>query len=138
MRPNGIIVIPFINEKEVVLLKEYRPAVRSWVYNFPVGGIDKKESPAEAAKRELFEETGFAAENVKEIGTFCADPGYITSIIHVFLAKGLVRGRKKPDGREITKVVTTRVEKLGSRLAGGGKNDGRSLAALALLQNYKL
>ncbi len=134
VRPDGIIVIPLISEKEVILLKEYRPAVRSWVYNFPVGGIDGNESPVGAAKRELFEETGFISGKMKKIGAFCVDPGYVTATVHVFLAEDLVKGRKKFDGREITKVAITRVEKLEARLAGARKNDGRSLAALAIFR----
>ena len=46
------------NHRHILLNKEYQMAVGDWVYNFPSGLIDKGETPTEAAKRELLEETG--------------------------------------------------------------------------------
>ncbi|WP_081832595.1 NUDIX hydrolase [Oribacterium sp. P6A1] len=46
------------NHNRILLNKEYQMAVGDWVYNFPSGLIDEGETPTEAAKRELMEETG--------------------------------------------------------------------------------
>ena len=56
---DGVVLIVMSRDKSRVLLnKEFRPAVAKPVYNFPAGLIDPGETPAEAARRELWEETG--------------------------------------------------------------------------------
>lgn len=57
--PQGVGLVPFsLDDQKVLLQKEFRLATNNWVYNFPAGLIDEGESIEEAAKRELFEETG--------------------------------------------------------------------------------
>ena len=57
--PQGVGMVSFSKDGSKVLLqKEFRMATNNWVYNFPAGLIDKGETPEEAAKRELKEETG--------------------------------------------------------------------------------
>lgn len=57
--PQGVGLVPFsLDDQKVLLQKEFRLATNNWVYNFPAGLIDEGESVEDAAKRELFEETG--------------------------------------------------------------------------------
>lgn len=57
--PQGVGLVPFsLDDQKVLLQKEFRLATNNCVYNFPAGLIDEGESVEEAAKRELFEETG--------------------------------------------------------------------------------
>lgn len=63
-------VVLIIHDKEnerILLNKEFRLAVGDWVYNFPAGLIEKGESPIDAAKRELREETGLTLDLVKDV-----------------------------------------------------------------------
>ena len=58
-QPQGVGMVSFSKDGSKVLLqKEFRMATNNWVYNFPAGLIDKGETPEQAAKRELKEETG--------------------------------------------------------------------------------
>lgn len=134
VRSDGVMVVPLLGKGRVILLKEYRPAVRSWLHTFPGGGIGKKESQAAAARKELAEETGYIAKEIKKIGSFYVDPGFITTKVHVFIARGLYKGKKHLDDRELTKVVIASTKNLESRLMGSRTHDSRSLAALAVLR----
>lgn len=55
---DGVLILPVTKDDEVVLIKQYRPAIGDFIYELPAGLIDKGENIEEAAKRELYEETG--------------------------------------------------------------------------------
>ena len=58
-KPVGVGILSFnLDKTKVLVQKEFRLACNKWIYNFPAGLIDKGETPEEAAKRELKEETG--------------------------------------------------------------------------------
>lgn len=60
---DGVMIIPVTEEGEVVILRQYRPAIGDYLYELPAGMIDEGESIEEAAIRELFEETGLRCKS---------------------------------------------------------------------------
>ena len=71
--PQGVGMVSFSKDGSKVLLqKEFRMATNNWVYNFPAGLIDKGETPEEAAKRELKEETGVDLIKIEK----CLSPSF--------------------------------------------------------------
>jgi len=65
---DAVVIIAFNEDESKILLnKEFRLALNSWIYNFPAGLIEKDEDIIDAAKRELFEETGLELYDVKKI-----------------------------------------------------------------------
>ncbi len=64
-KPDAVVLIMTDESGERILIdKEFRMATGEWIYNFPAGLIDPGETPGEAAKRELFEETGLTLYEV--------------------------------------------------------------------------
>lgn len=67
-KPDSIVMILTDESNEHILVsREYRMAMAQWIYNFPAGLIDPGESPEEAAKRELWEETGLQLVKIDDI-----------------------------------------------------------------------
>ncbi len=62
-----VIIVTDESGEKILINKEYRMAVGDWVYNFPAGLIDPGENPEEAAKRELWEETGLELYQIEDV-----------------------------------------------------------------------
>ena len=62
-----VMIFAVTREQEVVLIRQYRHGVQQAILELPGGSVDEGESPAEAAKRELMEETGYAADTLIEL-----------------------------------------------------------------------
>ena len=62
-----ILIITSVDGNKILLNKEFRMAVGDFAYNFPAGLIDPGESLEEAARRELWEETGLKLEKIEEV-----------------------------------------------------------------------
>lgn len=85
--PGAVAVVAINEDREILLINQYRHPVRSYLWEIPAGLLDQPgESRLEAAKRELLEETGFVAEKWQELITFHTTPGGNDETITVFLA----------------------------------------------------
>ena len=85
-RADYVLIIAVDAGNRIVVEKQYRRGVDDFVYEVPAGTIDKGETPVEAAKRELKEETGYSGEGntVKEIYT---QPGFSSMKAYVVILK---------------------------------------------------
>jgi ADP-ribose pyrophosphatase len=88
----GAVAVVALNEKnEVLLIKQYRHPVRSFLWELPAGLLDQPgEALVAAAQRELLEETGYVAEQWSELIEFHTTPGGNSETISIFLARNLV------------------------------------------------
>ena len=89
--PEWVHIVPVQHDGRMVLVSQYRYPGRATCVEFPGGVVDAGESPAEAAPRELLEETGFHAREWQAVASFFANPARQTNRVHVFLARGLTR-----------------------------------------------
>ena len=109
-----VIIFALTKNKEVVLEKNYRVPLETRVIELPAGLTDKAgESEAEAAKRELFEETGYKAEKVIEIFSSVGSPGLSNSeYVYFFAPNAEFTGKQKADDEEEIEVFTVPLKKL--------------------------
>ena len=83
---------------------DYRIEVGAPVLEIPAGKIDHHDEHLSTAVRELSEETGFSADEYIDLGCCYTSPGYTDEIIHVYLARGLHRGKSHLDEGEFLNV----------------------------------
>lgn len=80
-------VVALTRDKQVVMEKQYRHGIQKTILEIPGGVIDASdESPLDAARRELLEETGYSGDTFIQIGKVCPNPANQTNTIHSFLA----------------------------------------------------
>jgi ADP-ribose pyrophosphatase len=81
-------IIPIVNKKEILLIKQFRHAINKSLIEIPAGKIENNELPHDAAKRELAEETGYAGRLTPLTRCFLA-PSYDTELMHFFIAENM-------------------------------------------------
>ncbi len=116
---NGVVVIvPFTDDNAVILIRQYRPPVDGYVIELPAGLIDIGETPEASARRELTEETGYAARSMDFLISGPASSGSSSEILDVFAASGLTFvGIGKRDEAENMEPITIPLEMLDEEVA---------------------
>jgi ADP-ribose pyrophosphatase len=127
----GVCVLPITNDGEVICLKQYRHAMKSWEWELPAGMIDREDlPPIETAKRELEEETGFKAEHWLELGSFYPSPGSTSEEIFLFAAAGLTPTEQNLENSEQIELHNLSMEELKTLVQKGEFKHGAGLAAI--------
>jgi len=85
-RPDAVCVFCLTKKGKVVAIRHYRAGIDRIITDLPTGRIDKGETPLQAAKRELKEETGFKARKFIKLGSYASNPSATTTTFHAFLA----------------------------------------------------
>ena len=105
IRHSGSVVVLAVDDSvkppRILLERQYRHAANDYLWELPAGRIDPGEQELQAAKRELLEETGYAATKRRRILKFYASPGFVAETMAVFMATGLKPGIAQPEEDEI-------------------------------------
>jgi ADP-ribose pyrophosphatase len=134
--PGAVMVIPLLDDGQVVLERQFRyPLGRSFI-EFPAGKIDPGEGLLACAQRELREETGYAATEWSYLGGFHNAIGYSDEKIEVFLARGLHRVEGNTDDGEVIEVFTAPWRELLDRVHDGRVTDVKTIVGAYWLQRF--
>ncbi|PIR03425.1 MAG: hypothetical protein COV60_00415 [Candidatus Magasanikbacteria bacterium CG11_big_fil_rev_8_21_14_0_20_43_7] len=126
-------IIPFFPDGRLVLTLQHRYLQDKQSIEFPAGGIDEGETPAESASRELREETGCEAEELTKVATFEPSNGMDKNEAHVFIARIVdVPGEQTTEQTEDIEVLYRRPDELEDMIARGDIWDGPTIAAWML------
>jgi ADP-ribose pyrophosphatase len=129
--PGAVLIVPILGEK-VILIKQYRPVIDSYIWELPAGTLKKGEPPLKCAKREMAEEIGYEAANWKKIGRIYTTPGFSTERIYLYTARRL---KKAPHKKEDDEIITQRAFKkreIKRLLDSGNITDAKTICALEL------
>jgi ADP-ribose pyrophosphatase len=66
-KADAVLIVPIFDNSDLVLIKQYRPAIDDYIYEFPAGLVDVGESTNAAVKRELYEEVGLSCYCIEQI-----------------------------------------------------------------------
>ena len=91
--PGAALTVPFVSKNKIILLRQFRPVIETYLYELPAGTLKKGERPLDCARREIKEETGYSASRFTYLGAIFPVPGYSTEQIHLYRAEGLKRCR---------------------------------------------
>ena len=130
--PGAVTVIPVTEDGRLVMIRNWRVAVAGWLDEFCASKLERGEDPAAAAARELEEETGHAAADVRAVGTFFTSPGFADERMHVFEARGLRPVPRRLEVGEQIEVVVRAPDELERMIASGEVADGKTIGAFLL------
>ena len=96
----AVAIVAMDEHNELILVSQYRKPAEQLMLEIPAGIMEAGESPLEAAKRELAEETGYRGSRWKKISSFYTSPGFSDEKIHLFFASQLTSGQTQFDEDE--------------------------------------
>lgn len=118
--PNWVNMVAITVDEEVVLVRQYRHGIRSVTLEIPGGLVDPGESPEEAARRELREETGYTAATARRIGVVRPNPAFLDNECATFLLEGCRRTHElELDPGEDIEVCVVPLREIPGRIARG-------------------
>lgn len=128
----SVVIIPVDSEGNLLFVRQYRHAAGLSLLELPAGVLEPGEDPMDCARREIREETGYAAKKMELLGQFYLAPGYSTELMSVFLATELYLAPLAADADEFLKVERMPVHDALQWAVSGEMPDAKSLAALYL------
>jgi ADP-ribose pyrophosphatase len=126
----AVAILPFDADGNVMMIRQYRPAVRQWLLEIPAGTLEPGEAPLKCAKRELVEETGFAAKKWRALGQIFTAPGFCSEKIFLFEARSLTPAFLEKDDDEHIELEVMTLDALLSAARDGKITDSKTLSAL--------
>lgn len=124
--PGAVVILPLTDKREVILVRQYRHATGEILLELPAGKRDGGEDPRTCAQRELEEETGYKASELRVLSSFYTSPGFCDELIYLVLAKGLIKGKACPDEGEFIDVLTLPLEKAVRMVLDGEIKDAKT------------
>ncbi|MCX6639488.1 MAG: NUDIX hydrolase [bacterium] len=134
--PGAAVVIPYLDDGRIVMVRQYRYALSSETLELPAGKLDSDEDPLVCARRELSEETGYEANHWTHLFCTYPAPGYTDELLWIYLAEDLIPGPNHPDPDEQLLVVHMPLEQALLKIKQGQITDCKTLSALLFLQVF--
>ena len=127
---SGGACVLYVEEGKALFVRQYRYAYGESIYEIPAGKLEKGEDPAKAAARELEEEAGVKADELKLLFVMYPTPGYTNEKIYIYQALGGKKTAACLDEGEFLDVEYIPLEKVKEMLTNGEIKDGKSIIAL--------
>jgi len=127
-----VAIVPVLPNGDVLLVRQYRHAVRADLWEIPAGKIEPGEDALSCARRELREETGYGAENWTQLTSFFTSPGFSNERITLFRASGL-RQVEPPCSDEIAERLVLPIEQAERMILSSEITDAKTILAISWL-----
>lgn len=130
----AVAVVALPDTEHALLVREYSAGRHSYELALPRGRIEPEEGVLEGANRELQEETGFAARELKIVKQMTLSPSYMSHSTSIVLARDLYSSPLPGDEPEPLELVYCSLADLESIALQDDFSEARSLAALFLVR----
>lgn len=127
-------IIPIDEKNNTWLVGQYRFPLNKYSWEIPEGGCPLNENPLDAAKRELLEETGFVAEDWKQILTLHLSNSVTDEFSIIYIARNLKQFKAQPEETELLQIKKIKIEETFKMIENNEITDAVSVAALQRLE----
>lgn len=132
----AVTIVPLDEDGNIWMVRQYRHPTGGLLLELPAGTLEVGESPINCASREVREEIGRAAGDMRHLGEFYLAPGYSTEYMYVYLATQLTSDPLLPDADEYLEAELHSVEDLLKMVTNGEIRDAKTIAALSLARPF--
>ena len=134
--PGAVAIVPLFDDGRVLLERQFRYPHRREFIEIPAGKVDHGEPHLGTAKRELLEETGYAAAEWTRLGVIHTAIAYTDEAIELYLAKKLTLGERKLDAGEFLEVFSLPFEEAVDMIREGKITDAKTVSALLWVERW--
>ncbi|REK77320.1 NUDIX domain-containing protein [Paenibacillus paeoniae] len=133
--PGASAVVALLDGK-LLVVDQYRKPMDKFQIEIPAGKLDAGEDPMEAAARELEEETGYRANNLKLVSAFYTSPGFADEKLYLYFSDQLEAGEQQLDEDEDLRVEAITMEQADAYIAEGRISDAKTIVAVYAWKLY--
>lgn len=128
--PGGVCIVPLDEENNITFVKQFRYPQQKTLLEIPAGKLEFGEDHYACGVRELKEETGYTAGEMKYLGNLIPTPAYDTEIIHMYLARRLTKSEQKLDEDEFLDVMKIPFSRAVEMIMNNEINDAKTQIAI--------
>jgi ADP-ribose pyrophosphatase len=132
--PGAVMMIPLLDEKTVIMERQFRYALRRHFYELPAGKMEPGEEPLVTAKRELIEECGYEAAHWMHLTTLHPCIGYADERIELFLARDLSHVGNRLEAGEFLEVMPVHIDEAIEWIRQGRITDVKTIIGLTWIR----
>ncbi|MBS0630004.1 MAG: NUDIX hydrolase [Verrucomicrobia bacterium] len=136
IHPGAVAAVPVKENGDLILIQQWRRAIKKIIYELPAGVLEKDEPPIKAVDRELQEEIGYKPKTLIPLGGFFSTPGFCTEYIHLFIAKDLSPSSLPGDLHEAIDIVEISLDEALKLIDTGEIDDMKTIAGLLRYQRW--
>ncbi len=132
--PGGVVMVALKPDGKVVMEKQFRKPIEGVMFELPAGKLDEGEKPEAAAARELKEETGYTAGNIRYLTRSYTSCGYSNEVLYAYLCTDLTAGETDFDENEALDTEEHDIDELVNMVMSGEINDAKTQIALMIVK----
>jgi ADP-ribose pyrophosphatase len=132
----AVTLVPVDQDGKIWFVRQFRLGALQELLELPAGLMETDEPPEVSAGRELREEIGMAADQLRQLGQFYMAAGYSSEYMYVYLATGLHPSPLEQDEDEFLQVQAIPVKQVYEMVHANQVHDGKTLAALLLAEPF--
>jgi ADP-ribose pyrophosphatase len=134
--PGSVVVMPVFPNGDVLMVRQYRHSAQQYMWELVAGRKEPGETPLAGAKRELLEETGYAAKRYTQMLNVFPTPGFVRERMWIFAAERLLAGKAQPEDDEHITVRRYSLQQALALIGRGAIHDAKSVAGILFYARF--